>query len=323
VAPTDSFTLALSSARQLGLGGFTMFTGAPVVYDRGEYIRDLVAAEIRRRHTLLRTDFNGSDWSLAPPELAQRARAIFVRETAAAPEPEAETPPPLVLPMKPSARELARRDSILREQDQAEARARVTVATLRLPAEPGAGRNLVRLAADAYRNALRADIAIVRNVEAGERLPAGALTAEQITAALPGATPMLTIAMSGEELADVLEHVVESEGPCCEIAGLTVEFDPRAKPLARIRRVRLPGGKSLDRKGTYVVALSRRLIEGDSFTLGATDCDPGKGCRKAGRLDRWTVTRSERTAPDLLTEYLRRLPQPVTPPEDQRLIPSR
>ena len=322
VTPTDSFTLALSSSRQLGQGGFAMLAGAPVVYDRGEYVRDLLAAEIRRRHTLTRQDFNGSDWSLAPAELARKARSIFVKDVAAAPEPEPAAPPPLNLPVQPNARELARRDSILREQDKAEARARVTLATMRLPAEPGPGRNLGRLAADAYRNALRADIAIVRSDEAGERLPAGPLTAQQIAAALPGPTRMLTIAVTGEDLEDVLEHVVEGEAPCCELAGLTVEFDPRAKPMDRVRRVRLPGGKSVDRKRSYVVAVSQKLIEGDSFTLGGGDCAPGKGCRKPGRLDRWTVQQSDRTGADLLTEYLRRLPQPVTPPEDQRLVPA-
>jgi 2',3'-cyclic-nucleotide 2'-phosphodiesterase/3'-nucleotidase len=324
VAATDSFTLALSSARQLGLGGFTMLAGAPVVYDKGEYVRDLLTAEIRRRHTLLRTDFNGSDWSLAPAELARKARSIFVRDMATAPAREPATPAPLDLPsVQPSAKELARRDSIFREQDKAEALARVTLATMRLPAEPGAGRNLSRLAADAYQNALRADLAIVRHDEIGERLPAGPLTARQIAAALPGQLRMLTIPLTGAELEEVLEHVVEGEGPCCEVAGLTVEFDPRAKPLERIRRIRLPGGKAIDRKRTYLLAISQKLVEGEVFTLGATDCSPGKGCKRPGQLNRWKVQQGDRAGSDLLSEYLRRLPQPVSPPEDQRLISSR
>ena len=323
VAPTDSFTLALGSSRQLGLGGFAMLAGTPVVYDRGEYVRDLLLAEIRRRHTLLRTDFAGSDWSLAPADLARKARSIFVKDVAAGPEPEPVAPAPLDLPLAPSARELARRDSILREQDKAEALARVTLATMKLPAEPGAGRHLGRLVADAFRNALRADVAIVRNEELGERLPAGALTAKQIAAALPGQTRVMTIAMSGAELEEVLEHVVEGEAACCEVAGLTAEFNLRTKPMGRINRIRLPGGKSLDRKRTYLVAVSQQLIDGEVFTLGGTGCTPGKGCKKPGTLDRWKVQPSERAGSDLLSEYLRRLPQPVTPPEDQRLISSR
>jgi 2',3'-cyclic-nucleotide 2'-phosphodiesterase (5'-nucleotidase family) len=226
--------------------------------------------------------------------------------------------------MKPSARELARRDSILREQDKAETRARVTVATLRLPAEPGPGRGLGRLLADAYRNALRADVAIVRNDEVGAVLPAGQLTVTQIAEAAPESGRLLTLRLTGTELDEVLEHVVEARAPCCELAGLRVEFDQRATALERIRGVRLPNGKSLERKRWYVIALSPRLLDGDSvFTLGATSCSAGKGCRVAGRLDRWQVQRSDRTPADVLADYLRRLPQPVTPPDDIRLAPTR
>jgi 2',3'-cyclic-nucleotide 2'-phosphodiesterase (5'-nucleotidase family) len=324
VAPADSFTLALPASRQLGLGNFAMLAGAPVVYDKGEYVRDLIAADIRRRHTLLRTDFAGADWALAPADLARKARSIFVKDVAAAPEPAAEAPPPpLNLPVAPSAKELARRDSILREQDKAEAAARVTVVTMRLPAEPGEGKSLSRLVADAYLNALRADLAIVRHDEAGERLPAGPLTRQQIAAALPGSNRVMVIPVTGADLEDILEHVVEADSPCCEIAGATVEFDAKAKPMQRVGKVRLAGGKSIDRKRTYQLAVSQKLIEGDVFTLGATDCNPGKGCRQPGTLSRWKVESGGRVSTDLLTEYLRRLPQPVSPPEDRRLIASR
>jgi 2',3'-cyclic-nucleotide 2'-phosphodiesterase/3'-nucleotidase len=43
VADTDTFTLALNNYRQTGGGGFAMLAGAPVTYDRGEQIRDLLA----------------------------------------------------------------------------------------------------------------------------------------------------------------------------------------------------------------------------------------------------------------------------------------
>jgi len=325
VAPTDFFTLALGSSRQLGSGNFAMLAGAPVVYDKDEPIRGLIAAEIRRRHTLSGEVVAGADWSLAPAELAARARAVFVREGATAPEPpEPAMPPPLALPMKPNPRELARRDSILQEQDRRETSTRVVVATLRLPAEPGPGRGLARLLADAYRNALRADIAIVRQDEVGAVLPAGQVTASQIAEAAPESGRLLTLRLTGAELDEVLEHIVETRVPCCELAGVLVEFDPRADALERIRGVRLPNGKSIQGKHGYVIALSPRLLEGDSvFSLGATSCGRGKGCRVAGRLDRWQVQRSDRTAADVLVEYLRRLPQPATPPDDVRLVPTR
>ncbi|MFN8653005.1 MAG: 5'-nucleotidase C-terminal domain-containing protein [Gemmatimonadales bacterium] len=322
VAPTDSFTLALASARHLGLGSFAMLAGAPVVYDRGEYVRDLLTADIRRRHTLLRTDYAGSDWSLAPADLAKKARAIFVRDVAPTPEPVAAAPPPLNLPMGPTAKDLARRDSILDAQDKREAAARVTMVTMKLPADLGVGKNLGRLVADAYMNALRADVAIVRHDELAASLPAGPLTAQQIGAVVPGDVKVLIIPVSGAELQDILEHVVESGPPCCEIAGVSLEYDPKARPMERVRKARFPAGKSIDRKRTYLLAVSRKLVAGEVFTLGATDCDGGK-CREPGTLSRWKVQTPDRTSAQLLTEYLRRLPQPVSPPEDPRLIGSR
>ena len=251
VAPGDEFTLALASSRQLGWGNFAMFAGAPVVYDRGEYIRDLLLAEIRRKHTMLRADYNGSDWGLAPQELARKARSIFVKDVAVAQPSEPAPPPPLNIPLKPSALELARQDSIQRAQDRAAARAKVVLATMRLPAEPGAGKNLTRLVADAYQNALRADFAIVRPDEIGERLPAGALSAEQIAAALPGQTGVMTIALTGAELEEVLEHVVEGASPCCELSGLSVEYDPKAKPM-RPHPSGQVAGRKVDRPETDV-----------------------------------------------------------------------
>ena len=63
VADTDSFTIALNNYRQQGGGGFTMLAGAPIVYDRGENIRDLIAEYVQRR-TLDPRDFFVQNWSI-------------------------------------------------------------------------------------------------------------------------------------------------------------------------------------------------------------------------------------------------------------------
>lgn len=75
VAPTDSFTLALNNYRASGAGGFTMLADAPVVYDRGEGIRELVIAEIERRGRLDPADVFRRNWELRPAALAERAAA--------------------------------------------------------------------------------------------------------------------------------------------------------------------------------------------------------------------------------------------------------
>ena len=73
VVDADSFTLALNNYRAAGSGGFSMLIGAPVVYDRGEGIRELLIEEIRRRGTLRPADVFRRNWELVPEALAERA----------------------------------------------------------------------------------------------------------------------------------------------------------------------------------------------------------------------------------------------------------
>jgi 2',3'-cyclic-nucleotide 2'-phosphodiesterase/3'-nucleotidase len=75
VADADSFTLALNNYRASGSGGFSMLIGAPVVYDRGEGIRELLIEEIRRRGTLRPGDVFRPNWEIVPAALAERAAA--------------------------------------------------------------------------------------------------------------------------------------------------------------------------------------------------------------------------------------------------------
>jgi 2',3'-cyclic-nucleotide 2'-phosphodiesterase (5'-nucleotidase family) len=73
VLPTDTFTLALNNYRQSGAGGFGMLAAAPVVYDRGEGIRELLIEEIRRMGTISPEQFFRPNWEIVPAELAERA----------------------------------------------------------------------------------------------------------------------------------------------------------------------------------------------------------------------------------------------------------
>jgi len=66
VAPTDSFTLALTNYRQTGGGGFAMLTGAPVVLDKGQEIRQLVFDEMKRAGTLKPEDYFTRNWRIEP-----------------------------------------------------------------------------------------------------------------------------------------------------------------------------------------------------------------------------------------------------------------
>jgi 2',3'-cyclic-nucleotide 2'-phosphodiesterase (5'-nucleotidase family) len=75
VADADTFTLALNNYRQTGGGGFAMLAGAPVVYDRGEEIRELLMDEVRRRATIRPDDYHAVNWRLEPAGAVARAYA--------------------------------------------------------------------------------------------------------------------------------------------------------------------------------------------------------------------------------------------------------
>jgi 2',3'-cyclic-nucleotide 2'-phosphodiesterase (5'-nucleotidase family) len=64
VTDTDTFTMALNNYRQTGGGGYAMLSGAPVVYDRQQEIRQLLIDEVRARATLKRSDFFTQNWTL-------------------------------------------------------------------------------------------------------------------------------------------------------------------------------------------------------------------------------------------------------------------
>jgi 2',3'-cyclic-nucleotide 2'-phosphodiesterase/3'-nucleotidase/5'-nucleotidase len=66
VAPTDSFTLALTNYRQAGGGSYSMIANAPVVYDKQQDIRQLLTDEVRRAGTLRPQDYFTRNWRIEP-----------------------------------------------------------------------------------------------------------------------------------------------------------------------------------------------------------------------------------------------------------------
>ncbi len=75
VAPADTFTMAVNNYRQAGGGGYAMLSGAPVVYDREENIRDLLVAEVRARGRIDPAQYADSGWRILPSRAAAELRA--------------------------------------------------------------------------------------------------------------------------------------------------------------------------------------------------------------------------------------------------------
>ncbi len=67
VLATDGFTLATNSYRAAGGGGYDMLRGAPVVYDRGENVGDLLVSDIRAAGTVQAAAYFTPSWSILPP----------------------------------------------------------------------------------------------------------------------------------------------------------------------------------------------------------------------------------------------------------------
>jgi len=67
VSDSDSFTMAINNYRQAGGGGYSMLSGAPVVYDKQLEIRQLLVDEVRRRGELRPSDYFTPNWTLLPP----------------------------------------------------------------------------------------------------------------------------------------------------------------------------------------------------------------------------------------------------------------
>ncbi len=77
VRPEDSFTLAVNSYRQAGGGGYGMLRGAPIVYDRGENVRDLLVDEVRTRGSIDPRDYAAQEWHIVPDGPAGAVRDLF------------------------------------------------------------------------------------------------------------------------------------------------------------------------------------------------------------------------------------------------------
>jgi 2',3'-cyclic-nucleotide 2'-phosphodiesterase (5'-nucleotidase family) len=80
VSATDSFTMALNNYRQTGGGGYAMLSGAPVVYDKQQEIRQLLVDEVRRKGTISPSDYFTPNWTLEPASAIAKLYSEMRRE---------------------------------------------------------------------------------------------------------------------------------------------------------------------------------------------------------------------------------------------------
>jgi 2',3'-cyclic-nucleotide 2'-phosphodiesterase (5'-nucleotidase family) len=180
---------------------------------------------------------------------------------------------------------------------------RQVTAQVKLPLSRQAAQSpLGNLVADAWRNALRTDIAIVADSELLTDLPAGPVTFDALRNFIGPYTLIGLRSISGRALKQFLDNALAAGRPQLHVAGLTVIYDAAAATGRRIKEVRLPDGSKLRDNPPYTVAATAKVLLPDArpATLG-----PGG-----------------RRALDALATYLRALPQPVEAPEQPRLTPK-
>ena len=179
------------------------------------------------------------------------------------------------------------------------------VATAKLPLPRTSVQGpLGNLVADAWRNALRTDIAVLADSELLTDLPAGPLTFGTVRDFIGAYGILQRRTWSGAALRQFLEDALTADGqPHIHVSGLMVTYDPTAKPGRRIKDVRLSDGSKIRDKSTYWVAASTAVpaVKGQAV---APDDSPVLKLRA-------------------LVTYFGALPQPIEAPEQPRFIAKR
>jgi 2',3'-cyclic-nucleotide 2'-phosphodiesterase (5'-nucleotidase family) len=173
----------------------------------------------------------------------------------------------------------------------------------------GAQHALGALIAEARRNAVRADVGVVRNETIRADLPAGPATYARLTAVEPDGSDLLRVTLSGSQLTSVLEQgLVGATGPAVHVAGASVRYDPQAKPGQRVKSVELLGG--------------RKVRPQEQYTL-ATDDSTAAGAGGFAMLRDLPAQRGGMMEVEAVAGYLRRLPQPVEADAANSLVSTR
>ena len=160
---------------------------------------------------------------------------------------------------------------------------------------------LGNLIADAYREAARADAAIVNNGGIRADLPAGRVSWGETFQVLPFQNYVTRVSVTGEVLRRAVVHAVGARAAQAHVAGLRVTFGRDGA----LRELRLANGRPVRERSRYTLAVPDYLAGGGSGFAMLRD----QPAVNSGVVD-----------VDALVAYLRRRPQPVRAPADVRVI---
>jgi 5''-nucleotidase/2'',3''-cyclic phosphodiesterase and related esterases len=138
--------------------------------------------------------------------------------------------------------------------------------------------NIGNFIADAYRNAVKADVALVNggSIRADLTYNPGVLTKRDVLSILPFNNPIVKVEVTGKILREILEHGVARSGAgednepgrFPQVSGMSFKFDTTKPAGKRVIEITV-GGKPLDENKTYTLATSDFLVSrgGDGYTM--------------------------------------------------------
>jgi len=164
---------------------------------------------------------------------------------------------------------------------------------------------LGNLIADAYRAAAGTDVALVNNGGIRADLAAGPVTWGELFEVEPFQNFVVRLTVSGAVLKQTLEHAVGAGDARAHLSGVVVHVNPAAPPGRRL--------------ASAILADGRPVLDTAQYTLAAPDFVAAGGSGYA--MLRAVPSRNTGIVDlDAFTAYLARLPQPVEPPGDTRVV---
>ena len=164
---------------------------------------------------------------------------------------------------------------------------------------------LGNLVADAQRWAGKGDIAIMNNHGIRANLPAGEITYGKLFEIQPFANTLYRIRMTGAQVREYLEKLIDMDELQVHVSGITVGYNPDLGKGSRITSLRLPAGKTLNENAFYDV------VTNNFIATGGSNMGPPSGSK---------LTPLSITDLDALINYLKTLRSPITPPSENRIF---
>ena len=163
---------------------------------------------------------------------------------------------------------------------------------------------LGNLIADADRAATGADVALVNNGGIRADLAAGPVTWGALFEVEPFQNFLVKLRVTGAVLRQTLEHAVATGDARAHISGATVRVNAAAPEGRRVVGVTLAGGRAVDDSAWYTLSVPDFVAAGGSGYAMLR----GAPAENSGVVDL-----------DALSDWLRKLPQPVQAPGDSRV----